>query len=358
MGSYHTTCNISQLPIVPGDPVRVLFLGKCPYSMDPRNPQAIGEGSNSREGCYPTDFWYPRTVPLKAKYDDYGRVRDVEKGLGQDIFWEQLQDDIYEVDAGENRFHDPASSKKMDWDQMWWVVEEGRLRTKRVYPDEHNHVAVPVCAVMIREDVWQAMLALKNPFEGHEYVNGKYEYSPLTLDFYKSIMLKAINKVLSKPMSDWEKKYALETGSSRFRYSMHFQGLFLDHNNPAGTNGYEFYLQRLIEKIEAGLLTLDSPEAKDLIHSIAEIQHVKGMFTALRKTWHPGTGRGSQNSEYETNAQFHHAMALIGYRAAEKMNEDYARWNDEEDEHGNPIVATVNRLDPDAFLNSLSLPAK
>jgi hypothetical protein len=358
MGSYHTTCNISQLPITPGDRVRVLFLGKSPYSMDPRNEQAIGEGNNSREGCYSTDFWYPRTVPLKAKYDDYGRVREVEEGLKQDLFWDQLRDDLYTVEVGENPFHDPASSSGMDWDQMWWVAVEGRLRTKRVYPDEHNHVAVPVCAVMIREDVWQAMLALKNPWEGHEYVNGKYEYSPLTLDFYKSRMLKAINNILEKPMSDWDKEYALKTGSSRFRYAMELERLFLDHNNPPGSNGYQFYLQRLIEKIEAGELTLDSPEAQELIHSIAEMQHVKGMFSVLRKTWHPGTGQGSQGAEYETEAQFHHAMALIGYRAMEIVNKDRARWDVKEDEDGNEIIPTVNRLDPDAFLSSLILPSE
>ena len=79
MGSWHATCNLSQLPITPGTKVRVLFLGRCPYSMDPGNEMQLSSGDNSKERCYSTDFWYPRTIPIKAVYDDYGRVTGIDE---------------------------------------------------------------------------------------------------------------------------------------------------------------------------------------------------------------------------------------------------------------------------------------
>lgn len=359
MGSFHTTCNISQLPITPGTPVRILFLGKSPYRMDPKNPLALGEGGNSREGCYSTDFWYPRMVPLKATYYDYGQVQDVEHGLGQLLFWEQLRTDLWSVEQGENEYHQPASAFNMDWEQMWWVAIEGRLRIKRKYVSrEDSHLAVPVCPVMIREDVWQAMLVLTNPNDAYELVDGKYETKPLRLEFFKEQILRAFQKVMADPMSDWERKYNEEhPGTTPSRFYLGFQGLFLDHNNPAGALGLEFYLRSLIEAVEAGEYTLESPEIQDMIHRIAEVMHVKYLYSALRRTWHPGTGQGSQSTEYLTQAKFHHAMAAISYHATDLDNKRRSEWDPEEDENGNIIpVKPAERMNMDTFIEALSLP--
>lgn len=357
MGSYDVTCNISQLPITGGTPVRVLFLGKCPYSMDNRNDAAIGEGNNSREGCYSTDFWYPRMVPLKAKYYDYGQVTNVEEGLNLFLFWEQLGKDLWKVEQGPNPYHDPPSAYNMDWDQMWDVVTEGRLRIKRKYVSrEDGHKATPVCAVMIREDVWQAMLALKNPWEGYE--GDDYKRVDLTLDYYKSKLTEAITEVLANPMSDWERKYNEEhPDSTPTRFYTAFRELFLDHNNPAGALGLNFYLKGLVEAIEAGEYTLEAPEIQEMIQRIAEVQHVKSLYSALRRTWHPGTGQGSQSVEFLAEAQFHHAMAMIGYRAADQERKRRAEWDPEVDENGKTIPPKpVERMDGDAFLAGLQLP--
>jgi hypothetical protein len=322
--------------------------------MDDRNDAAIGEGNNSREGCYPTAFWYPRTVPLKAKYYDYGEVTNVEEGLNLLLFWKQLEKELWRVEEGPN----PPSAYDMDWKQMWRVVTEGQLRIRREYvSDEDDHKATPVCAVMIREDVWQTMLALKNPWKEYER-DGNNKLVPLTLDFYKASITEAVKKILAIPVSDWEREYAkTHPDFSPFRYYETLRNLFLDSNNPAGALGLEFYLQGLVEAIEAGEYTLESPEIQEMIQRIAEIQHVKNLYSVLRRTWHPGTGQGSQSREYLAEAEFHHAMAMIGYRAADQERKWYAEWNPEVDENDNVIPPKpVERMDGDAFLASLQLP--
>lgn len=357
MGSYEVTCNISQLPITGGTPVRVLFLGKCPYSMDDTNEAALGEGNNSREGCYSTDFWYPRMVPLKAEYYDYGQVQKVEGGLNQILFWEQLVKDLWKVDQGPNPFHDPASSHNMDWDRMWDVVTEGRLRIKRKHVSrEDGHKATPVCAVMIREDAWQAMLALENPWKDCGRRDG-YRPVSLTLKYYKAKITEVAKEVLATPVSDWEREYMERNPDFQsFRYSL-LQDLFLDSNNPAGALGLEFYFKSLIEAVEVGEYTLECPEIQDMFQRIAEVQHVKNLYSALRRTWHPGTGQGSQSVEFLAEAQFHHAMAMIGYRAADQERKQRAKWDREVDENNNIIPPKpVERMDGDAFLACLQLP--
>ena len=86
MGSWDNSCNISNLPITSGTPVRVLFLGKKIGAMDPLTPNALGASYNACEGCDSTDFWYPRTVPLQAVYYDYGQVDKIEEGLSLKMF--------------------------------------------------------------------------------------------------------------------------------------------------------------------------------------------------------------------------------------------------------------------------------
>lgn len=361
MGSFDVTCNISQLPITPGTPVRVLFLGRSPYSMDPRNATAIGEGGNSTEGCYSTTFWYPRMVPLKAEYSDYGQVRNVEAGLNLMIFWKQLYKDLWKVEQGPNPYHDPPSTDDMDWDQMWRVVTEGRLRIKQkyLYSDECHH-AIPVCVVMIREDVWQAMLALKNPWRHYEYDEKEnYREVEVTFDYHKTKLTEAIKSILNEPVTGLDVRCAKKDSDFEpFRYYSVFQRLLLDNNNPAGALGLEFYVKKLVETIEGGEHTLESPEIQDMIQRIAEVLHVKIMYSVLRRTWHPGTGQGSQSVEFLTQAHFHHAMAMLGYRAAEHELKRRIDWGlDDEDESQNTESSkTINRLDEVQFLTSLNLP--
>lgn len=344
MGSYDVTCNISHLPIQGGDAVRVVFLQRNQTSMDPANDMALDHGDNSRERCYATDFWFPKNIPIKAKYYDYGQVDHVEEGIVYDLFMEQLNSTLIEIPQGPNQYHDPAATKGMDWDRLWDVTTEGRLRVKG-----WHRKAVPVCAVMIREDVFQAMLAL-NPVQIHvkidesieEYRANNYHYvSPDVAYCFEEIRV-VFNKLLAKPedryfdmeFTDWE-----------------VERLWLDGSARAGKDSLCFYFQTIVKKARAEGWTFEHPEVQKVLKGLAEMKVINDLYSDLRKTWHPGTGQGSQSVEYEFTARYHHAMAVIGYRAENNWNErcdNYRQMDGEE-----PTLVKANRLDEAAFLATL-----
>ena len=63
MGSFATTCAVSELPIEAGDKVRYLLLSSNPYI----------EGVK----CHTSDLWFPRTYPVQAVYNDYGSIENI-----------------------------------------------------------------------------------------------------------------------------------------------------------------------------------------------------------------------------------------------------------------------------------------
>ena len=340
MGSWHATCNISQLPITPGTKVRVLFLTRCPYSMDPGNNLQLTSGDNSRERCYSTDFWHPRNIPIKAVYADYGQVDRIdETSLSYKIFWEQLKEDLMPVEQGENEYHDPPSYQNMSWEHMWDVATEGRLRVSgrhgqfsNDYSDEldadgnrkilKRPKALPVCAVLIREDVYQGMIEAEIMGKQHDYLGFideeeadgskefKYNQVPINVAYYKSKLETALNKVLVgieeiHPFtSEDEVSELTKRLMSKIKYDEIARRLF-HGSEPIYSSGIKFYWDSLISKITLEELSRTSKQVDELLTEIAEMFYITTCFEGLRKTWYPGTGCGSQGNELMEYFSFH-----------------------------------------------------
>ncbi len=300
MGSFHTTCNISQLPILPGDKVRVLFLLKSIYAIDPPNKMVLGNGKNGREGTYSTDFWVPWNIPLKAVYDDYGRVQDVEEGPNLQLFHACLREALAEVPQGENPYHDPGTSIDMDWEQMWWVAQEGRLRLKLSAPHVDYPDGVPLCVVMIREDVWQAMFKVQvNP-----------DWFQKTAPSVASIGKELLELLTARGNLDvfpfLVNEYGLNQAMRRFSLE----------SSPL-QRGLGTFLFKAKESFP-----VDSREIKTVIRSAAELCYIGMLYNDIRHTWHPGTGIGSQGVNFETTAHFHHLVSEVAYRIEEASRAD------------------------------------
>lgn len=120
MGSFDFTCTVSGLPIGCGDKVRYFLLTKNPYG-------------DSR-GCSMHDQWFPRCVPLRAEYNDYGTVQAVEEGYGQTLWLEGLKRDLIETGWGDNSAHDLPTTKTLSFEELLDAVSEGRIRVQRKAP--------------------------------------------------------------------------------------------------------------------------------------------------------------------------------------------------------------------------------
>lgn len=120
MGSFSFTCAVSGFPIERGDRVRYALLTENPYDDNLRGEQQ--------------SHWFPRTWPLRARYDDYGSVEEVEGGAVQQAWLEPFKIDLKPVGVGDNSVHDVATSKDMSFEEMLKAVWEGRIQVKRRVP--------------------------------------------------------------------------------------------------------------------------------------------------------------------------------------------------------------------------------
>lgn len=342
MGSWNATCNISQMAITPGTSVRVLFLSRCLYTMDPANALRLNSsGCNSKEGCYSTNFWFPRTVPLKAIYDDYGSVTDIDTiSLEYELFWAQLEKDFISVEEGKYNITKKLIQNK-DWEQLWQVVSEGRLRVNGYFGRDDQNMdedeagekldtgsALPVCAVFIREDVYQAMLkmpCLKNVYEPEDFENrnSKYVNKEVNIEFCKSKLANYIKKIevvntKGPKVKNFESICNVLT----------IENVFLAPMNPPFTLGISFYFEQIVNLIENGKIEKTDLKINDLLTQIAEIQYIGFLFSELRKTWHPGTGRGSQSDPMGQAFLYYKAMMEIALTEYKKDAEENAEWRD------------------------------
>ena len=138
MGCFSYTCSISGLPIDYNTPVRFMALGSGEHYLS-----AYDLG---RE-------WAPVTLPIRARYNDYGSVDDIEECPVTEAFFETLNRRAIERAVGERPRFDMAVKRGMPQDEWLSALFVNRIQIKG--PDGRT---VPVVQTMIREDVWRIVV--------------------------------------------------------------------------------------------------------------------------------------------------------------------------------------------------------
>lgn len=133
MGSFDYTCGVSGMPIRVGENVRYMLVTENPYAENRTTPVTS------------MDVWFPRTFPLRATYNDYGGVRDMEEGPQQEIWLEALRSDMVERDVGDNTVHDVALRKSMPLQEILEAIPSGRLLVQqKLFSSSDDKMKVPV----------------------------------------------------------------------------------------------------------------------------------------------------------------------------------------------------------------------
>jgi hypothetical protein len=120
------------MPIRAGEAVRYMLITENPF------------GERRVVPVTSTNGWFPRTFPLRAKYNDCGAVEALEKGPQQDIWLEALRIDMIERDVGDNTYHDLAVRRSMPLAQLCEAIPEGRLLVRRKRHAEKTKAPVGV----------------------------------------------------------------------------------------------------------------------------------------------------------------------------------------------------------------------
>jgi hypothetical protein len=113
MGHFSFTCSVSGLAITGGTPVRCLLLVASPY----------GDDDDSRNA------WVVRTPPIRARYNDYGSIEDINKEdeFTANLWLRGLCEDLVEKGPGDNQCHDVPATKDMTFDQLLMALWERRI---------------------------------------------------------------------------------------------------------------------------------------------------------------------------------------------------------------------------------------
>lgn len=166
MGSFNQVCMLSGLPITYEDPVRALLVSE-------HYRATLGKAT-----CDYSSKYLPRTFPIRGIYNDYGRLDEIKDDVFKRLWVQGLHTDMFELSVGKNPCHDIAVTRDMDFDQLWEAIWEERLivpghwsygkenRTSIQSPSVAEPEDLPfgirnvrVQVAIIREDVWQTMMA-------------------------------------------------------------------------------------------------------------------------------------------------------------------------------------------------------
>lgn len=115
MGHSSMVCSASGLAIVGGTPVRCFLLTRSPY----------GDADNDHRP------WIPRTPPLRATYDGYGSIENIEDLPIAALWLRGLREDLVEKGLGDNTCHDVPTRRDMELNELLDALREGRVEVLR-----------------------------------------------------------------------------------------------------------------------------------------------------------------------------------------------------------------------------------
>lgn len=134
MGCFSYSCSISGLPIEDGTPVRFM---------------ALASGVGHRLAVDIAASWQPMMLPIRARYNDYGSIDQMEEGQVTEAFFESLDRRALRRDVGEDTIHDVVVTASMSRDD--WLTALSADRVQVHGPDLRK---LDVVQSMVREDIW------------------------------------------------------------------------------------------------------------------------------------------------------------------------------------------------------------
>jgi hypothetical protein len=312
MGSWNETCGLSNLAIEPREEVVFLLITQSPYE------DVIG-----KSGCYHTDFFFPRTIPLYGMYDDYGRVAFHE---GQDKIIDLIKRgfelDLIPVDA-ENKFDTAVSMEDWSMDNLQEWLHDGKVRINKGAidwaVDPSTTGPSPVYKLIIRRDVWEAFCSTSyTTWDGTN-----------TLDLFKNSADRLIEFLASET-------FTVDMNKSR-RNPVHFTNLSLApdknsfmsiYNNVISsipfTISARWSIEQIVEQFSSSTLT--ESEAKDMFYRLAEMAHVEKIMMLTRRAWMPTVGMGSQGTYYKLSLEIFNKLTKVAEPLRKKAEDEGMDW--------------------------------
>lgn len=330
MGSFNTTCAISNAPIRDGDKVRLFFLKS-------------NADDNNGCSCYPhDDFQIVGGIALKATYADYNNYElEDENSIQAQYILSLLKEDylenIPEPGVKYNEYHDHMSVKveDLDFEVIQNMMHSGRFFVQKYYGSGKSFIA----AMAVHESIFEVVKA--KSYENHELdkANNNVIYTTITLEdeiakeiaansgmTYEQYYQAAYKKILDRHKDklggeNTEKVLELVESLAEFEAEEKSSGLY-----DPDSHRYEFianrrnpikYMARFLreqkklesaEDVEAHDIVLSDEEMESIVRSACEVRFFNiGMYTN-NLMYRPIMTSG-QEHDFAAHAQFLHDMA-------------------------------------------------
>jgi len=293
MGCWNGTCMISNLPIIVGDKVKLVFI-KPSYSF--RELKQCGSY------VYSIDAFAPSFLPISATYDDYGSVEnivedwnyklifnDLKKILGDYIIVDgkkikeySLYDIIRGIERNDLRYFgvDPIDIRNKSLSES--ICKDDDDYSKREEWQEYLNIDITLkerkyymSFVMIREDIWNSIIDnYKGEFWNHneeEKKSGKYYITAKEWCRYKFDNSFEVREVMGE--------------------KFHFNNLF--SNTESGN--------KLITPFSYSDLLSESDKnlRENIYKQWSEFIIINSFLSSARKGWMIQPGGGSQHNGWE-----------------------------------------------------------
>lgn len=332
MGSFNQVCMLSGLPISYRDPVRAILVTEHPRA-------TLGKCVRD----YPSKY-LPRTFPIRGYYNDYGSLENVPDDVFKRLWVKGLQRELIELQVGENP-RDYEVSRTMDFDQLWEAIWGERLLVpghgsyasirskgpvalkevdKPVAPLGIRNVRVQVA--MVREDVWQAIMA--TPFESRGLPGTLGELRWAVRDYWDECTTRLKGAVkFDASISIDERVTHIVSRSDLFSVRADIRGYrlseslknplsdFLRDDSVSGLGSH--WLLALEEGVE-------SEELSDFYLGVAEMIWFMWVnnYRSPGSLWKPSYA-GGQDWYWEEHLRFHKDMSMILEGLVAKFKEEY-----------------------------------
>lgn len=285
MGCWNGTCAISNLPIIAGEKIKMLFLD-APYGFKELNKSAY---------CYPNGIFHVGAFPIDGEYDDYGSIENVVEDVNYKLIESYFQKKYRKIKVEEKELG------KFELTDIIEGIERGSLqvlskgdverkemamKAMEVYkdnPDSQRHwkelAEMDVSekwrtpsynVIMVRDDIWSYII--KN--HKTEFWRDEEDRKNPT-DYYQTAQ-------------EWAEK--------RFdKYEKRKIKLF-SFDNPLSMGGYAGGNHMFMLETYSKVLDKNIEYFKN---AFTELTIIESFMDATRKGWMPVSGAGSQASEWE-----------------------------------------------------------
>lgn len=305
MGCWNGTCGLTHLPILAGDPIRVVLITGQMYRRPRENDEFPAVDQSGF--CYANDCWTPRTITIKGRYNDYGGIEDVEiDPLHEQIIRQGLMEDLVEV-SGDRMDKIGDGPVTVEWlkkinietllndgierDRIWVY---GTRRDEYLFDKEadgqHRRVDIP-------KDKWEyAPLGL---WMCHE---GAYQAA---LEGLKVLTYgPPVGYVTRASLRERGRKFAAKLLEVSKDLQGHLHALYTSLSMPGERDwllsdppfirGIQFYVSEILGLFSKGT---SLEKILPLVEEISDFSTLQIAMSRGRIAWMPQTGKGSQDDE-------------------------------------------------------------